>query len=301
MTRFFSVSLVGVFTDSYTAYDQVSRWSDHIVQDCEPAAILPGDDEEDDWRGRVAFENSSGVSSLSFSLAVSIQFGNADLNAFARPRIHDVSYKAFFDTLDAKGRSLLRFLHVRPSFSLPLPSQMPSTQVHLPRLELTLPSSILSLSPSSSSSSQPPDSDLSPPLALRDSAQTLREIMTVYEATLIGVADDPRVEGDFSRILDAAVDPPLEMCRRMADLRKGEGGEWEKAVFLANCVGYLEVSCLDLLALGRGRKEARRDEERDDASSRGLVLVVLECFSLTFLLLPSSIYLARFGILHLHS
>ncbi|KAL7409891.1 oligomeric Golgi complex subunit 6 [Mrakia frigida] len=111
--------------------------------------------------------------------------------------IHDVSYKAFFDTLDAKGRSLLRFLH-------------------------------------------PPDSDLSPPLALRDSVQTLREIMSVYESTLIGVADDPRVEGDFARILDAAVDPPLEMCRRMADLRKGEGGEWEKAVFLANCVGYLE-------------------------------------------------------------
>jgi len=66
--------------------------------------------------------------------------------------------------------------------------------------------------------------------------------MTVYEATLIGVSDDPRVESDFSRILDAAVDPPLEMCRRMADLRKGEGGEWENAVFLANCVGYLEVS-----------------------------------------------------------
>lgn len=28
--------------------------------------------------------------------------------------IHDVSYKAFFDTLDAQGRSLLRFLHVSP-------------------------------------------------------------------------------------------------------------------------------------------------------------------------------------------
>ena len=109
-----------------------------------------------------------------------------------------MSYKAFFDTLDAKGRSLLRFLH-------------------------------------------PPDADLSPPLALRDSTQILREIMSVYESTLIS-NDDPHVEEDFARILDAAVDPPLEMCRRMADLRKGEGGDWEKAVFLANCVGYLEVS-----------------------------------------------------------
>jgi hypothetical protein len=30
-----------------------------------------------------------------------------------RSRIHDESYAAFYETLDAQGRSLLRFLHVR--------------------------------------------------------------------------------------------------------------------------------------------------------------------------------------------
>lgn len=68
----------------------------------------------------------------------------------------------------------------------------------------------------------------------------------MYESTLVS-NEDPNVEEDFARILDAAVDPPLEMCRRMADLRKGEGGDWEKAVFLANCVGYLEVSPLPVV------------------------------------------------------
>lgn len=63
--------------------------------------------------------------------------------------------------------------------------------------------------------------------------------MSVYESTLVD--GDVERETDFARILDAAVDPPLEMCRRMADLRGGQGGEWEKAIFLANCVSYIEV------------------------------------------------------------
>lgn len=50
------------------------------------------------------------------------------------------------------------------------------------------------------------------------------------------------LETEFSRIMDAAIDPLLEMCRRMADLRGEKGGGWERAIFLANCVGYLEVS-----------------------------------------------------------
>lgn len=54
-------------------------------------------------------------------------------------------------------------------------------------------------------------------------------------------------EEEFSRILDAAVDPLLEMVRRMADLRVSRGAraedggmQWDKAVFLVNCIGYLE-------------------------------------------------------------
>jgi hypothetical protein len=99
--------------------------------------------------------------------------------------------------------------------------------------------------------SQPPDADLSPPQALLDSTVTLRSILSVYESSLLD-SDGPEAEREreeeFSRILDAAVDPLLEMCRRMADLRvtRGakteEGGmEWDKAVFLVNCISYLEV------------------------------------------------------------
>lgn len=107
-----------------------------------------------------------------------------------------------------------------------------STYVLSTRVNLNVPADRLA--------SQPPESDLAPPVALRDASQVLREIMSVYESTLVD--GDTEREADFGRILDAAVDPPLEMCRRMADLRGGQGGEWEKAIFLANCVSYLEVS-----------------------------------------------------------
>ncbi len=61
--------------------------------------------------------------------------------------------------------------------------------------------------------------------------------MSVYETSLVDEADR---EKDFSLILDAAVDPPMEMCRRMADLRQ-KGGSWETHIFLINCDLYLQV------------------------------------------------------------
>ncbi|BEI79779.1 hypothetical protein CcaverHIS002_0103080 [Cutaneotrichosporon cavernicola] len=110
--------------------------------------------------------------------------------------LYDYANAAFFETLQAQGRSLLRFLH-------------------------------------------PPDATLSPPLSLRDVCQVLREIITVYDTSLVDAAER---ETDFAKLLDAAVDPAVEMCERMADLRKASGtnGAWDKDVFLVNCLEYLE-------------------------------------------------------------
>ncbi|OCF45140.1 hypothetical protein I317_00942 [Kwoniella heveanensis CBS 569] len=132
--------------------------------------------------------------------------------------IHDQAYVAFFETLDAQGRSLLRFLH-------------------------------------------PPDATLAPPLALRDAALILRELLSVYSTSLIDPAERES-DADLARLLEKAVDPCVEMCERMAELRKGStsssgggagtssgagagasgagAGEWEKDVFMVNCLGYLQ-------------------------------------------------------------
>lgn len=36
----------------------------------------------------------------------------------------------------------------------------------------------------------------------------------------------------------------MEMCERMAEMRRGKsgGGEWERDIFMVNSLGYLEVS-----------------------------------------------------------
>lgn len=44
--------------------------------------------------------------------------------------------------------------------------------------------------------------------------------------------------------MDKAIIPCVEMCERMAEMRKGKsgGGEWERDIFMVNSLGYLEVS-----------------------------------------------------------
>ncbi|KAF8322621.1 oligomeric complex COG6 [Clavulina sp. PMI_390] len=118
--------------------------------------------------------------------------------------VTDLSTHVFIETIQSQGRSLLRFL-------------------------------------------QPPDADLSPPLALRDVSQVLREIMTVYDSSMLELEAGSTISEEtakterqeFNRIMDAAVGPALEMCRRMASLKK-DGTEREKEIFLVNCVAYLQ-------------------------------------------------------------
>ncbi|KAF8526040.1 oligomeric complex COG6 [Hysterangium stoloniferum] len=86
----------------------------------------------------------------------------------------------------------------------------------------------------------PPDADLSAPLSLRDSSQVLREIMSVYDSSVLGDEDPEEQRRGFKRILDAAVDPALEMCRRMADMNAKDSTGWEKSIFLINCLDYLQ-------------------------------------------------------------
>ncbi|KAG8740193.1 Golgi transport complex subunit 6, partial [Ceratobasidium sp. 414] len=122
----------------------------------------------------------------------------------ATSRLTEVAYTVFFDTLAAQGRSLLRFLH-------------------------------------------PAEDDLAAPIALRDAAQVLKEIMAVYDSSLLhdehGGGPKPGEETQkFDIALTAMVDPMLEMCRRMAALR--DKGEWETAIFMINCLTYVQVRAL---------------------------------------------------------
>jgi UDP:flavonoid glycosyltransferase YjiC (YdhE family) len=66
--------------------------------------------------------------------------------------------------------------------------------------------------------------------------------MDVFDSSLLD--DSPSTSPDdveaFAKILDATLDPMLEMSRRMIELKK-DATEWNKAVFLINCEVYLQV------------------------------------------------------------
>ncbi|ORY21431.1 putative intra-golgi transport-related protein [Naematelia encephala] len=115
--------------------------------------------------------------------------------------IYQGAQASFFETLDAQGRSLLRFLH-------------------------------------------PPDATLTPPLALRDSTQILRELIGVYDTSLVD-PEERANDASFKLLCEKAVEPAVEMCEKMADMRKNNGGEWERDIFLINCLSYLQRALED--------------------------------------------------------
>jgi Conserved Oligomeric Golgi complex subunit 6, C-terminal len=65
--------------------------------------------------------------------------------------------------------------------------------------------------------------------------------MSVYESSVLGNEDPEEQRRGFKQILDAAIDPALEMCRRMADMNSKDATGWERSVFLINCLDYLQV------------------------------------------------------------
>lgn len=72
----------------------------------------------------------------------------------------------------------------------------------------------------------------------------MREIIQVYDTSLVD-PEDRDAGGGFSQLLARAIDPAVEMCERMAELRKGST-DWDKDIFLINCLGYLQQTLLNV-------------------------------------------------------
>lgn len=60
----------------------------------------------------------------------------------------------------------------------------------------------------------------------------------MYDTSLVDPADRS-TSSTFAVLLGKAIDPSVEMCERMAELRKG-ATDWDKDIFLINCLGYLQ-------------------------------------------------------------
>lgn len=73
-----------------------------------------------------------------------------------------------------------------------------------------------------------------------DHAQVLREMMLVYESSLLGDEKEEELQAGFRDILDKMVDPAIEMTLTQADEKKRQRPGWDKALFVLNTLAYLQ-------------------------------------------------------------
>ncbi|KAF8126016.1 oligomeric complex COG6 [Boletus edulis] len=144
-----------------------------------------------------------------YMLTMQRTIGDQSLLSQTLQEMTDVSYKVFFDSIEAQGRALHR---------IPLDLNDPS---------------------------------VSPPHSIIDHAQLLREIMQVYDSSLLseGSSDPSEASVGFRSILDVMVDP----CQK-ARLRP----RWDRAVFVLNCLGYLE-NVLEPFSFTEGKRKEMRE------------------------------------------
>src|SRR6266550_4709750 len=92
------------------------------------------------------------------------------------------------------------------------------------------------------------DTSLSPSLAILDHCQILREIMVVYQSSLLGDEDETTRVSGFRKELDIMVDPVLETIVAMSEDKKRLRPKWDQPVYVLNSLTYLQVASLARLS-----------------------------------------------------
>ncbi|KAG7088505.1 hypothetical protein E1B28_012492 [Marasmius oreades] len=83
------------------------------------------------------------------------------------------------------------------------------------------------------------DPSVTPPIPILDHTQILREVMSVYQSSLLGDEDTEEQVAGFKKALDIMVDPAIEMCINAAEQKKVIKPRWDIQVFVLNCLSYL--------------------------------------------------------------
>ncbi|KIM58544.1 hypothetical protein SCLCIDRAFT_127928 [Scleroderma citrinum Foug A] len=107
------------------------------------------------------------------------------------------------------------------------------------------------------------DPSLGPPHFMMDHVQILREIMQVYNSSLLSEGLPVDAQGDrgstleFNRVLDVMVDPAVAMCAAAAEEKARSRYRWDSAVFVLNCLCYLKNVLEPFSFTRRKQKEIR--------------------------------------------
>ena len=106
--------------------------------------------------------------------------------------------------------------------------------VIIPRSEISLPFLCVA------SKQDQDDRSVKPPLTVLDHAQILREVMSVYQSSMLGNEDEDERDTGFRQVLDIMVTPVASMCISNAAHKKTIRPEWDDKVFVLNCLCYLQ-------------------------------------------------------------
>ncbi|PPQ75479.1 hypothetical protein CVT24_013413 [Panaeolus cyanescens] len=84
------------------------------------------------------------------------------------------------------------------------------------------------------------DPSLTPPPAMLDHAQILREIMAVYQSSLLGDEDEEQLTSGFQKVLDIMIDPLVQVCISSSEEKANLRPRWDDGVYVLNCLCYVE-------------------------------------------------------------
>jgi len=87
------------------------------------------------------------------------------------------------------------------------------------------------------------DLEVTPPLAIQDHGQVLREIMVVYESSLLEGETPEQQASGAKQIIDSMIDPAIEMCLTSSEEKHRLRQKWDYRVFVLNCLSYVKVGC----------------------------------------------------------
>ncbi|KAF7966770.1 hypothetical protein HWV62_37065 [Athelia sp. TMB] len=103
------------------------------------------------------------------------------------------------------------------------------------------------------------DPSVNPPLSILDHVQILREIMAVYDSSLLGDENPTERDAGFKRIADIMVDPAVEMCSAAGEEKQRLRPRWDKMSVLEQ-FAFTAEKCRELQGIIDERVKALSDE-----------------------------------------